>query len=116
MVIPVPASKVRIRQPVYEVSRLVASQLGLKSFEGIVTNTSVEGQVVALKDLVTKADKVGALKQRLALNDGIANDGCWNTLVVDDLYDTGASLEVVCDVLGTYRKIDEIYVATLSWK
>ena len=116
VVIPVPASTVRNRQPVYEVSRLIASQLDIESFEGIVTNTSVEGQVVALKNLDAKADKVEALKQRLALNDEITNDDCWNALVVDDIYDTGASLEAVCDVLRAYRKIDEIYVATLTWR
>ena len=71
---------------------------------------------MALKDLSTKADKLNALNQRLELNDQITSKGRWNALVVDDLFDTGASLEAVCQLLKAYQKINQIYVATLTWK
>ena len=66
LVIPVPPSTPRARQPMYEVSQSVAKILGVKSFENIVRNKSGMRQEVALKNLGAKADKINALKQRLA--------------------------------------------------
>ena len=43
LVIPVPPSTARARQPVYEVSRSVAKLLGVKSFEDIVRQKPGEG-------------------------------------------------------------------------
>ncbi len=94
LVIPVPPSTARARQPMYEVSRSVAKLLGVKSFENIVRQNPDKG-TVALKNLSTKAEELNALKERLELNDEIKIKGRWNALVVDDLFDTGASLEVV---------------------
>jgi predicted amidophosphoribosyltransferase len=115
LVIPVPASKVRARQPVYEVSRALAKAIGVETFEGIVSKSVGEGACVALKNLGSKEEKVAALAGRFTITDTITNEGKWNALVVDDLYDTGASLEAVCAALRTYKKIDKIFVATLTW-
>lgn len=114
LVIPVPASKVRARQPVYEVSRALAKVIGVETFEGIVSKSVAEGASVALKDLGTKEEKVAALAGRFSINDTISNEGRWNALVVDDVYDTGASMEAVCAALRTYKKIHKIFVATLT--
>lgn len=116
LVIPVPASKARERQPVYEVARAIAAKIGVASFEGIVSKSVPEGACVALKDLGTKEQKVAALDGRFAIHDTITSQGAWNALVVDDLFDTGASMEAVCSALRTYKKISKIYVATLTWK
>ncbi|WP_092835048.1 ComF family protein [Roseovarius lutimaris] len=116
LVVPVPASKQRARQPVYEVAKAVAKHLKVESFEGIVNKLPTDEPTVSLKDLSTKDEKVAALEGRFELKDAITNEGCWNALVIDDLYDSGASLEAVCAMLGSYRKIGKIYVATLTWK
>ena len=116
LVIPVPASKPRQRQPVYEVAQSVAKKIAVNSFEGIVAKAVPEGACPALKDLGTKAEKVAALEGRFSLKDTINGEGKWNALVIDDLFDTGASMEAVCAVLRTYPKIKKIYVATLTWK
>ena len=116
LVIPVPASKPRQRQPVYEVAQSVAKKIAVNSFEGIVAKAVPEGACPALKDLGTKAEKVAALEGRFSLKDTINGEGKWNALVVDDLFDTGASMEAVCAVLRTYPKINKIFVATLTWK
>ena len=71
---------------------------------------------MALKNLGSKDEKVAALAGRFTIKDTITNEGCWNALVVDDLFDSGASMEAVCAALRTYKKINEIYVATLTWK
>ena len=116
LVIPVPASTLRQRQPVYEVAQSVAKKIAVNSFEGIVAKAVPEGACPALKDLGTKAEKVAALEGRFSLKDTINGEGKWNALVVDDLFDTGASMEAVCAVLRTYPKINKIFVATLTWK
>ncbi|WP_424943892.1 ComF family protein [Aliiroseovarius crassostreae] len=116
LVIPVPASKTRTRQPVYEVAQAVAKKTGVNSFEGIVSKAAAVGEAVALKDLSTKEEKVAALDGRFTISDTIKGDGCWNALVVDDLFDTGASMEAVCAALRKYPKIGKIYVAALTWK
>lgn len=116
LVIPVPASKPRQRQPVYEVAQSVAKKLALNSFEGIVVKAVADAACPALKNLGSKAEKVAALEGRFSLKDTIKGEGRWNALVIDDLFDTGASMEAVCATLRTYPKIAKIFVATLTWK
>lgn len=116
LVIPVPASMTRARQPVYEVAAAVAKRMKVESFEGIVCKAAAAEGAVALKNLGSKDEKVAALAGRLTIKDTITNEGCWNALVVDDLFDSGASMEAVCAALRTYKKINKIYVATLTWK
>ncbi len=57
----------------------------------------------ALKNLAGKEAKVEALKDRFTIQDGIEPQGCWNALLVDDLFDTGASMEAACAKLRTYQ-------------
>lgn len=116
LVVPVPASTTRARQPVYEIAAAVAQRIKVSSFEGIICKSATTQNGVALKNLDTKEEKVSALEGRFIINDNIEGEGRWNTLVVDDLFDTGASMEAVCAALRTYRKINKIFVATLTWK
>ena len=116
LVVPVPASKARARQPVYEIARAVAKRIKVGFSEDIVCKTAAGNGAMALKDLTTKDEKVAALEGRFTIKDSITDEGRWNALVVDDLFDSGASMEAVCAALRTYRKINEIYVATLTWK
>ena len=55
-----------------------------------------------------------ALAGRFAVNDVIVGDGKWNALLLDDLFDTGASMEAVCNALRSYRKIDKVYAAAIT--
>ncbi|TMJ17210.1 MAG: ComF family protein [Alphaproteobacteria bacterium] len=115
-IVPMPASKQRPRQPVTEIAKALAQRLEVPIFENIVVKLPAPDGAPALKDLVGKQAKVDALSDRFAINDGITNDGKWNVLVVDDLYDTGASMEAACAKLRTYHKVDKIFVAALTWK
>jgi len=116
LVIPVPASRTRVRQPVNEVAEAVAKKVEVHSFERIVTKLPAVGTNVSLKDLSTKEEKISALEDRFTITDVITENGLWSVLVVDDLFDTGATMEAVCKGLRNYAKIDKIYVATLTWK
>lgn len=111
-IIPMPASKCRERQPVTE----VANELG-KIVDKPVHDLLVKApNGRSLKDLKTKDEKIEAIGKSLSIKDEIANNGSWNVLLIDDLFDTGASMEVAHNVLREYAKVQKIYVAALSWK
>ncbi|WP_299553639.1 ComF family protein [uncultured Tateyamaria sp.] len=116
LVIPAPASTVRARQPVSELASEVAHRIGVPCFNNLVVKSALVANAGSLKNLTTKEEKVDALAGRFVLNKTITNEGRWNTLVVDDLYHTGATLEAVCATLAGYDKIGDIYVAALTWR
>lgn len=112
-IVPMPASKARARQPVTEVAKELADLLAKPMFDGLLLKAP-NGK--SLKDLTTKAEKEEAIGDSFSVTDQITNDGRWNVLVVDDLYDTGASMEAACKVLRAYPKVKKIYAAALTWK
>jgi predicted amidophosphoribosyltransferase len=112
LIVPMPASKARQRQPVTEIARELAAIVKLNCFEDILRKATT-GR--ALKDIGSKDERAKVLAGAITLNDEIREDGRWNVLLVDDLYDTGASLEAATTVLRTYKKIGRIYVAAVSW-
>jgi predicted amidophosphoribosyltransferase len=111
-IVPMPASTVRARQPVTEVALAVGRLVGKPVFTGLLLKQA--GQ--SLKDLHGKDDKLAALKDRMRVVNEIGNEGKWNAMLVDDLYDSGASMEAACAALRTYPKVGRIYVAALTWK
>jgi len=68
-----------------------------------------------MKDISNKEDKIEALCKKLYFID-VLNDGVYDVMIVDDLYDTGATLEAATIVLRGYSKIRNIYVATITRK
>ena len=108
-----PASKVRNRQPVPE----VASSLGSIVQKPVFTNMLYKSNTsTSLKDLHSKEEKLASLENNIHVNELIGIEGAWNALIIDDLYDSGASMEAACATLRKYKKIKGIYVAALTWK
>lgn len=116
LIIPTPPSRKRERQPVFELCKGLAKMAKLESFENILNKIQREANGKQLRDMTDKESKVQALNGRISIIDGISGDGKYNALLVDDLFDTGASLEASCSALRKYSKIGKIYVATLTWK
>lgn len=110
-IVPMPASTPRQRQPVNEVAVALGQLVRTPVFESLVKAPGGP----ALKDLPTKEAKLEALAQRITVHDCI-NEGRWDVLLVDDLYDSGASMEAACRALRGYRKVNRIYAAALTWK
>lgn len=113
MIIPMPASKARPWQPVTEVARELGTLTGKPVIENLLVRMAQSQQ---LKDLTTKEEKKAVLKDAFKVEEVITNDGRWNALLVDDLFDTGASMEEATEVLKKYRKVGNVYVAALTWK
>lgn len=110
-VLPMPASIVRDHQPVTEIVRMVSDMTGLPHFDHLLLK---EPGGTPLKNLTDRQEKLDAIGKRFSVFDQIQSDGCWNVVVIDDLYDTGVSLESACQVLRGYSKVNNIYVATLT--
>ena len=66
-------------------------------------------------DIGSRDEKVGTLIEAFSINDQLGN-GQYDILIVDDLFDTGSSLEAATTVLRGYNKIRNIYVATVTRK
>ncbi len=113
LIVPMPASNHRNRQPVAEVVEALGRIVQKPVFDELLTKTA-NGQ--QLKDMGTKAEKQAALANSFTLREGISNEGCWNALLVDDLYHTGASMEAACAALRSYTKIGRIFVAAVTWR
>lgn len=112
VVIPMPASKIRTRQPVTEIARELALLMGIPCCENLLVKTIATS---AMKDIATKEDKMSVLIKSFAVND-VLTSGLHDILLVDDLFDTGSSLEVATNALKSYSKIRNVYVATVTRK
>lgn len=109
---PIPPSQHRARQPVVEVARKVAANLGIPCIENMLLKNSHTEQ---MKNIGSREDKVKELCDKLYVEDVLA-DGQYDVLIVDDLYDTGATLEAATTVLRNYSKIRNVYIATITRK
>ncbi len=112
-IVPMPASVQRTRQPVTEVAKELGALVTVPVFNNILLKAAIG---TSLKNLNTKEEKIKAIGNSFSVKDEIENNGKWNVLVVDDLFHTGASMETACNVLRTYSKVRNIYVAALTWR
>ncbi len=116
LIVPMPASTVRARQPVNELANALSRLTGIPVFDQMVVKTPAPPGSTPLKNMHTRAEKDAALAGRFSINQCITNVGQWNALLLDDLFDTGATMNAVCQALRPYRKIKGIYAAAITWK
>lgn len=116
LIVPTPASTPRNRQPVTEVASELAKLLEVNVFNNLLVKNSIPTANQSLKNMRFKEEKVAALEGRFLIQDEIDGNGKWNAILLDDLFDTGASMEMACTALRTYAKINYIYAVALTWK
>ncbi len=112
LVIPMPASTARNRQPVTEIATEYARLKGIPCREDLLVKT---GTTPPMKDIGTREEKISALVGAFTVYDVLPN-GQYDVLIIDDLFDTGSSLEAATTVLRNYSKIKDVYVATVTRK
>ncbi len=112
LVIPMPASTVRNKQPVTEIAREYARLNSIPCCEDLLVKT---GTTAPMKDMDTRDEKISALIEAFTVYD-VLGDGQYDVLIIDDLFDTGSSLEAATTVLKNYSKIRNVYVATVTRK
>lgn len=117
LIIAMPPSKARSQQPVPEIARELAVLTKLPFIDRFLIKSKETPQ---MKDIESRADKIAALQQSIQINVPLVNQTLpstgYNVLIVDDLYDTGTSLEVATSILRNCDKINKIFVATATRK
>ncbi|EFI53356.1 MULTISPECIES: ComF family protein [Afipia] len=116
LIIPMPASTARARQPVNEIATELGRLTDTPVFDSIIVKAPAPQGSPQLKNLHSREEKEAALQGRFSINPAITNEGCWNALLLDDLFDTGATMDAVSKTLRTYKKINQVYAASLTWK
>lgn len=112
-VVPMPPSRARPWQPVAVVARELSRRLGVPTFERLLMKSPLARP---LKDMDSREEKLHALAGAFFLQDEIRAQGCWNALLLDDLFDSGASMEAASIALAGYAKVHQVCVAALTWK
>lgn len=110
-IIPIPPSKSRGIQPAVELARKVAEKMEIPLNEKILLK---KGTTPQMKNIYTKEEKINALIESLYFNDGINNSGSWDVLIIDDVYDSAASFSAATQILRSYQKVSNIFVAAFS--
>lgn len=113
VIIPMAASTARITQPMHLVAGQLARLTGLPWHDKWLVKAPGG---TSLKDLQGRDARDEALQGTLSLAYDLPGTGPVNVLVIDDLYQTGASIDAACAVLGSYPRIGNIYVAALTRK
>ena len=85
--------------------------MDIKIFENILIKNVETPQ---MKDIGSNKEKVSTLLKAFSINDGISNDGRWDTLIIDDLYSSGSTLKAATMTLKTYSKVKNIYVGVFT--
>jgi predicted amidophosphoribosyltransferase len=112
LIVPMPASTQRNRQPVRELAWALAALVNVKASDTLLT----KAPTTQLKNVATKEEKAAILAGQFTVTDVIPGNAGHNVLLLDDLFHTGASMEAACTALRGYPKIDRIYVAAVTWK
>lgn len=112
-IIPMPASKKRAFQPVNEVAKQVATLMDIPYIENVLVKTAYTAQV---KNIPSKEERINTLCSSFKVHDVLAEGSYNNVLIIDDLYDTGSSLEAATTMLRQYTKINKIFVVTITRK
>lgn len=118
-IIPMPASTARPSQPV----ELIAQELSLKSGIPVIQNLLLKSLYRPAENInrpaknINREEKEDLLRNSFSLNPEFRRDSLSNVniLLLDDVYDTGATMNVACETLKRCNNIKNIYVATLTY-
>ena len=110
LIVPVPPSTEREIQPVHLICRVLGTEYKVPVENNWVFKT---GKTTEQKNLSNRTEKVEVAKGSFSLNPGL----CYrnrNVLLVDDIYDSGATLEAITEILKSEGKVKRVCVLTMT--
>lgn len=108
-IIPVPSSKARAIQPVDAIAQALGKQRAVEVLTGYLVKTGDD----ELKGIYDPAERDRALANSIKVA-GAYNISGKRVLLLDDLYRSGATLNVCCSVLRRQAKVEDICVLTMT--
>ncbi|OEE58063.1 amidophosphoribosyltransferase [Enterovibrio norvegicus FF-454] len=116
-IVAMPPSKIRPKQPVQEIASELAKIIGKPSISGLLIKSQSTPQ---MKDIASREERIAILIDAFEIDKEVVKETLpergYNVLIVDDLYDTGTSLEAATQTLRECDKIGQIFVATATRK
>ncbi|WP_158161730.1 ComF family protein [Grimontia hollisae] len=116
-IVAMPPSKVRPKQPVQEIALELGNIAGKLCINGLLVKSKSTPQ---MKDIASREERIELLMEAFEIDDKVVAETLpetgYNVLIIDDLYDTGTSLEAATQTLRQCDKIDKIFVATATRK
>jgi predicted amidophosphoribosyltransferase len=114
LILPIPASTKRPRQPVDEIARALGERAGIRVGSHLIEMKDSSSVAPKLKSLATREEKDAVLKNRFKINVAAPVPRGANILLLDDLFDTGATMSAVCTLLQSHPKVAKIYAAAVT--
>lgn len=112
LIVPVPPSVPRRIQPVMELATRLGQLTDTHVADGLITK---QPAIRPMKGVPTRIQRIAELRGRIRLKSStITSGGPFNVLVLDDIIDTGATMQTVCEALNGWDKIRRIYVAAVA--
>ncbi|MEZ8420563.1 ComF family protein [Vibrio splendidus] len=116
-IVAMPPSKVRPKQPVQEIALELGNIAGKLCINGLLVKSKSTPQ---MKDIASREERIELLMAAFEIDDKVVAETLpetgYNVLIIDDLYDTGTSLEAATQTLRQCDKIEKIFVATATRK
>ncbi|HDY7616585.1 TPA: ComF family protein [Vibrio vulnificus] len=114
-IVAMPPSKTRAKQPVVEIANALSNLIDKPCINNIIFKSKTTPQ---MKDIENREDRIATLLDAFEIDLKVVEQWLpstgYNVLIIDDLFDTGTSLEAATQKLRECDKIAGIFVATVT--
>jgi predicted amidophosphoribosyltransferase len=107
-IVPVPPSTPRNFQPVIAIAKGIGAQMNIQLYQNALKKIKA---TPALKNVFDYQKRLEVLNNVFAVNEQLQQK---NVVLFDDLYRSGATLQVITRVLYEQGKVNNVYVLTLT--